>query len=133
MKILYGLLIILFMSVTPCLADQDVASIIEQMRSTLDLQSDQVTNVTPIIERYADLFAQFQKSVSDGTINASSVDSQRQQLEAQETQELSQYLKPYQLSEWRTMQAQTEGGGDSNNADEYSNLPNNPSNNPSQN
>ncbi|MDE2028319.1 MAG: hypothetical protein KGK03_04090 [Candidatus Omnitrophica bacterium] len=85
---------------------QESDNLIAQMRTTLDLQPDQVAGITPIIQRYVVLFANLQKSIHEGTINPSAVDSQRQQLEAAETQELSQYLQPYQLSEWRQMQAQ---------------------------
>jgi hypothetical protein len=97
------------------------------MQSKLDLQQDQITNITPIINRYTELFAELQKSINDGSINQSSIDSQRQGLEAQETQELSQYLKPNQLSEWRDMQAQLyqTQGSDNSDSDQYSNLPNN--------
>jgi hypothetical protein len=110
---------------------QESDALISKMTAQLDLQPDQVAGITPIIQRYVVLFANLQKSIRDGTINASSVDSQRQQLEDAETQDLSQYLKPYQLSEWRNMQAQMDqqgqGNGEDNGSDEYSNYPQNPS------
>ena len=107
--------------------------IIARMKTTLDLQDDQIFNITPIIEKYTISFADLQKSIKDGTINQSAIDSQRQGLEASETQELSQYLKPNQLSQWRSLQGQMDAtmgkevsgrddGTDSDN-DQYSNLP----------
>ena len=52
------------------------------------------------------------------------------QIKAEETQELSQYLKPNQLSEWRDIQSQMDqkdkGNRDADaDTDEYSNLPKN--------
>jgi len=105
------------------------SDIISKMTTALDLQEDQVTNITPIIEKYSIAFADLQKSIKDGTINSSAIESQWHGLEDTETQELSQYFKPNQLSEWRDMQSQIyrqngQDSGDNSNADQYSNLPN---------
>jgi len=103
---------------------------IVKMKTDLDLQEDQVTNITPIIEKYSIAFGDLQKSIDDGTINSSSIDSQRQGIEASETQELSQYLKPNQSSQWRQLQSQMDQQKPQDNldssvdADKYSNLPN---------
>lgn len=129
MKAIYWLLIILFFATTLVLAQDSTSSsdIIAKMESELDLQPEQVFNITPIIEKYTMEFQDLQKSIKDGTMNPSAVDSQRQGIEAAETQDLSQYLKPNQLSEWRSMQAQTEPqkGDENADADQYSNLPRN--------
>jgi len=107
---------------------QDASGIISEMQADLDLSPDQIYNITPIVERYLAAMNDLQKSVSDGTMNSSAVDSQKQQLEAVEEQGLSQYLKPYQLSEWRQMQAQMQqkdgdGKDSSDDADVYTNYP----------
>ena len=114
---------------------KDAHELMSQMQEFLDLQEDQVSNITPIIERYTALFQALQKSIDDNTINPSSMDNQRQNLEDQETQEISQYLKPDQLSRWRQMQSQMDeqeepqDNSDSNSTtnsvddDRYSNLP----------
>ena len=133
MKTTQLFLIILFLTAMPVFA-QDVPSsndIIAKMRTSLDLQEDQVTNITPIVEKYTIAFHDLQRSIEDGTINPSVVDSQRRGLEAAETQELSQYLKPNQVSLWWGMQGQMEhrkvnisnDHADAD-ADRYSNLPN---------
>jgi len=132
LKIISAFLIVFFIAALPAGAQTQLSSddIITKMKTDMDLQEDQVTNITPIIEKYTTAFGDLQKSIKDGTINPSTIDSQRQDLEASETQELSQYLKPYQLSEWRQMQGQLDqqkdnGNGDADpDADEYSNLPN---------
>jgi len=118
----------LMMSIVPAFADDssNVADTVASLQRQLDLQQDQVSNVTAVIEQYDQQFQTLQKSVDDGSMNPSAIQTQRQGIEEAETQALSQYLKPYQLSEWRSLQASTEPSG-GNNADEYSNLPNNPS------
>ncbi|MBF0571076.1 MAG: hypothetical protein HQL12_04325 [Candidatus Omnitrophica bacterium] len=128
-KAIYGFLIVLTIAATPVFAQAQLSSndIIVKMKTDLDLQDDQVTNITPIIEKYTVAFYDLQKSIEDGSINQSSIDSQRQGLQAAETQELSQYLKPDQLSLWRGMQNQMDKQKDKDNGngdlDQYSNLP----------
>ena len=96
----------------------------------MDLQDDQITNITPIVEKYSIAFRDLNKSIEDGTINPSAIDNQRQGLEDSETHELSVYLKPDQLSLWRQMQGQIDQPGTQEEAEtdsineEYSNLPN---------
>ena len=133
MKLIYRILITFFFAITPCFAQDgpNANDIIARMKTQLDLQEDQVTNISPIIEKYTIAFADLQKSIDDGTINASAIDSQTQGIEAQETQELATYLKPYQLSEWRQMQSQMDqakgqdSGAAGSDSDQYSNLPKN--------
>ena len=133
MKVIGGCAIALLILVSSSWAQEgpNANDVVARMKTQLDLQEDQVTNITPIIEKYAIAFADLQKSIDDGTINPSAVDSQRQGIEAQETQELATYLKPYQLSEWRQMQSQMDqgkgqdSGEATSDSDQYSNLPKN--------
>jgi hypothetical protein len=127
------LIIAVFFVGTAWAQEQDISSTIAKMRQELDLQQDQVTNITPVIQKYAVEFHDLDQSIQQGTINQSAVQSQRQGIEDAETQELSAYLKPNQLSEWRSMQAElypsADSGseGDNEGSDQYSNLPTNPS------
>ena len=129
MKIIFRIFLILLIFTVPGIAQdtQSAGDLIARMKTALDLQDDQITNITPIIEKYTQALNDLQKSVDDGAINPSAIGSQRQGLEDEETQELSAYFKPYQLSEWRSMQKQMgrfSDRGDSN-VDDYSNLPKN--------
>jgi septal ring factor EnvC (AmiA/AmiB activator) len=134
MKTIYGFLILLLIAAIPAFAQGLPSSdeIISKMKTQLDLQNDQVTNITPVIEKYTAAFEDLEKSIDDGRMNPSAIDSQRQEIESEETQELSPYLKAYQLSQWRDMQTQMyqqkdkDSSDDSDaGADEYSNLPKN--------
>ncbi len=98
-------LMVALMGLSPAFA-QESYEVIAQMKTQLDLQDDQVYNITPIIEKYTLAFRDLEKSIADNTINPSAIESQRQSLEEAETQELSAYLKPDQLSRWRALQAQ---------------------------
>jgi hypothetical protein len=131
---IYITLIILLIATIPAFAQETPSSneIASQMRSQLDLSEEQMTNIIPVLDKYAYVYADLEKSIHDGTINPSAIDSQRQGIAAQETQELSQYLKPYQLSQWRGMQAQMHpqalagSEGEGTGAEQYSNLPHGP-------
>jgi hypothetical protein len=124
-----GIFIIFFLISTASFAKEDVSSsaILAKLQYQLDLQEDQINNVTPIIEKYAVAFHDLQTSIDDGTINPSAVDTQWQGLEDQETQDLSQYLKPYQLGEWRRLQPtlyrRAVNSDDTGGDDQYTNLP----------
>jgi hypothetical protein len=121
------LLLVLFFIAMPALAQeqQDVNNVISRMQAELDLQPDQVSQVTPVLEKYSLQFKALQQSIDDGTINPSVIDSQRQGIEDSETQDLSAYLKPYQLARWREMQKQMalEADDIESGSDQYSNLP----------
>ena len=108
MKITYVLLIALSFLILPVLvqARTDPNEIMSKIQTALDLQEDQVNNITPIIQKYDMEFHDLQKSMEDGTSNQSTINNQWQDTQAAETQELSQYLKPYQLSQWRSLQSQ---------------------------
>ena len=131
MKAIIGLFIVLFFAAMSgfAQAQQSAEDIINKMKTDLDLREDQVAKITPIIEKYSMAFHDLQKSIDDGTINPSAIDSQRAQLKSAESQELSPYLKPYQISQWNSIQGQMEQMKDKDSnegnaeADQYSNLP----------
>ena len=132
MKLILGFLILLVMMASPSWSQEDQSSndIIVQMTTDLNLQNDQVTNITPIIQKYTIAFADLKKSIQDGTINPSAIDSQRQQLKAAEAQELSQYLTANQINQWSYIQNQQQekDNGESDDKpdpDQYSNMPKN--------
>jgi hypothetical protein len=134
-----GGLFVFFITTMPAFSQdqQNPNDIITQMQHDLNLSEDQVANITQIIDRYADASNDLQKSIADGTINPSDVDSQKQQIKAAEDQGIAQYLRSDQLLEWNNIESQSgqqgdKGGSDggagaqagaSDAADEYSNLP----------
>ena len=101
------------------------------MKVQLNLSDDQVANITQVIDRYVDASNDLQQSIEDGTIDQSAIDSQKQQLKAQEDQGMAQYLRSDQLSQWRMIEGQMDqqkgqdSSGSDSGADEYSNLPKN--------
>ena len=127
MKSIYTLLIILFISMPLVLAQDQQSNndTILRMKTALNLSDDQVTNITQIMDRYTIASNDLQKSIDDGTINPSAIDSQKQQIKAAEDQGIAQYLRPDQLSQWNNIQNQTDqqdnGSGDTNSemGDEY--------------
>jgi hemerythrin-like domain-containing protein len=129
MKWMYGILLSLCMAILPGYAEDQPSSndIITRMQTSLNLSEKQVYNITPVIEKYVDQMQDLQKSINDGTINQSAIDSQKQQIKAVEDQGLSQYLDPNQISQWNYIQSQDQKGKDDADggadADEYSNLP----------
>ena len=57
---------------------QSANDIVKKMKTLKFMQQDQVTNITPIIENIRVAFHDLQKSIDDGTINPSAIDSQKQ-------------------------------------------------------
>jgi hypothetical protein len=110
---------------------QSTNDIITKMKISLNLSDDQVANITQVIDRYTDASNDLQRSINDGTVNQSAIDSQKQQLKAVEEQGIAQNLRSDQLSEWNMIQSQIDQqkGNDSSDgdtgSDEYSNLPRN--------
>ena len=98
MKAMGGFLIVLFIVTALSFAEDQPSAydIITQMKADLNLQEDQVTHITPIIEKYAIVWHDFFRSIDDGTINQSAIDAQEQQIKAAEAQELSLFLCPHQ-------------------------------------
>jgi hypothetical protein len=131
-KSIYGFLITLFIVIVPCFAQehQSTNDIIARMKTALNLSDDQVANITQIIDKYVDASYDLQKSIDEGTMNQSAIESQKQQIKAAEDQGIAQYLRSDQLSQWRTIESQTgqpkDNGSDSDaDANDYSNLPRN--------
>lgn len=132
MKSIYGPLMVLMITAAPVFAQeqQSTNDIVTKMQHDLNLSDDQVTNISQVVDRYVVASKDLQKSIDDGTINPSAIDSQKQQIKAVEEQGIAQYLRPDQLTQWNNIQGQMgqqkDEGGDSNaGADDYSNLPKN--------
>ena len=124
-----GVLVTLLMAGAFAYAQQESANdIVLKMQHDLNLSSDQVAGITQVVERYVDASSELQKSIDDGTINPSAIDSQKQQLKAQEDQGIAQFLRPDQLYEYNQIQAQENQHGNADgatgdDADQYSNMP----------
>ena len=80
--------------------------IVAMMQSKLNLTQDQVTAITPVIEKYSSKRDELRQSMEDGTGDRNNIRSQMKQLKADEGQELSQFLSTGQLSQWEQMMAQ---------------------------
>ena len=74
------------------------------MQSKLNLTPDQVTAITPIIEKYSSKREELRQSMEDGTADQDSLRSQMKQLKTDEQQELGQVLSADQMSQWKQMQ-----------------------------
>lgn len=129
MKIFYACLMVLFFTAMPVFAQDQSPSdahqppsteeIVSKMQSRLNLTQDQVTAITPIIEKYSSQRDELRQSMEDGTGDSDSIHKQMKQLLADEKQELSQVLSADQLSQWEKFISQErrkqngEGGGKS--------------------
>jgi len=117
-KALCGCLLVLFFTVMPVFAQEQPPSaddIVSKMQSKLNLTQDQVTAITPIIEKYTSQREQLRQSVEDGTADRNSMRSQMKQLREEEKQDLGQVLSADQLSQWEQFQGQMhKHGGDGN-------------------
>ena len=112
MKTIYAFMMVLFFTsspvVTPAFAQEKPLSadeIVSKMQSKLNLTQDQVTAVTPIIEKYSSKRQELRQSIQ-GTADKESLRSQMKQLKADESRELSQVLSLAQMSQWKQMQNQ---------------------------
>jgi len=133
MILIHFFLITLLIGAIPVFAQehQSTSDIMTTMKNDLNLSDDQVAGITQVIDRYVDASNDLQKSIEDGTMNPSAIDSQKQQIKAAEYQGISQYLRSDQLSEWNNIQSQMDRqkdtySSDSNSnadTDEYSNMP----------
>jgi len=100
-------LMFLLLSLMPVLAQDQppsVDDIVAKMQSKLNLTQDQVTAVTPIIEKYISKHQELRQGVEDGTIERGDMRTQMKQLREDEKQELGQILSADQLSQWESMQ-----------------------------
>jgi len=80
------------------------ADIVAKMQSKLNLTQDQVTAITPIIEKYSSQREELWQSMKDGSKDKESMRSQMKQLKTDESQELSQFLSAEQMGQWEQMQ-----------------------------
>ena len=109
MKAICACLMIIFFTSIPVFAQGQPPSaedIVSKMQSKLNLTQDQVTAITPIIEKYTSKREELKQGVEDGTIERSDMRNQMKQMREDEKQELSQILSNDQLSQWAKMQAQ---------------------------
>ena len=113
MKTIYAFMMVLFFTsspvVTPAFAQEKPLSadeIVSKMQSKLNLTQDQVTAVTPIVEKYSSKREGIRQSMENGTADKDSIRSQMKQLKEDEGQELSQVLSAEQMSQWKQMMSQ---------------------------
>jgi len=109
MKAICACLMIIFFTSIPVFAQGQPPSaedIVSKMQSKLNLTQDQVTAITPIIEKYTSKREELKQGVEDGTIEHSDMRTQMKQLKEDEKQELSQILSADQLSQWEKMLSQ---------------------------
>jgi len=117
MKVIYACLAVLFLITLPVFAQNQPPSadeIVAKMQSELNLTQDQVSAITPIIEKYASKREQLHQGLEDGTIEKSDMRSQMKELKQDEADDLSQVLSTDQMGEWKAMLGQMrkhEGGG----------------------
>jgi len=86
---------------------KSTADVVAKLQSQLNLTPDQVTSVTPIIEKYISKRKEIQQSLKDGALDKGSMHAQLEQLREDENQELSQILSQDQMSQWSNMQNHT--------------------------
>ena len=89
------------------------ADIVAKAQSKLNLTQDQVTAITPIIEKYSSQREELWQSMKDGSKDKESIRSQMKQLKGDENQELSQVLSDEQMSQWNSMQSHRQHKQDS--------------------
>jgi hypothetical protein len=116
MKSVGAFLIFLLLTTMPVFA-QDPADdghqppsavdIVTMMQSKLSLTQDQVSAVTPIIEKYSAKREKLHQSMEDGTADRDSLRIQMKQIRVDEGQELSQVLSAEQMSQWKSLMAKT--------------------------
>ena len=109
MNVTYGILMALLMVTLPLYAQDQPPSadqIIAKMQSNLNLTQDQVTAITPIIEKFSSKREELRQSMEDGTADRDSMRGQMKQLKADENQELAQVLSSDQMSQWKSMMSQ---------------------------
>ena len=102
MKIVYGFLLALFLTGLPLYAQDQppgdgheppsADEIVAKMQSKLNLTQDQVTAITPIIEKYSSKREELKEGAQDGTVDRNDMHAQMKQLKEDESQELSQIL-----------------------------------------
>jgi hypothetical protein len=81
----------------------------------LNLTQDQVSAVTPIIQKYAGKRQELKEGMQEGAPVSDSMRAQMKQLKENESQELSQVLSADQMGQWQQMMHQ---GKHKHNSDE---------------
>ena len=117
MRLICSCLIFLFFTIVSAFAQehqpQRTADIIAKMQVKLSLTQDQLTAITPIIEKYSSKREGLRQGMEDETADKDSIQAQMKQLREDEKQELSQFLSTDQLSQWEQMQKQAKHKRDS--------------------
>ena len=119
MKVIYACLMGIVLTMMPAFAQEQqppsAEDIIAKMQANLHLTPDQVTAISPILEKYSSKRDELHQSMEDGTADRDSIRTQMKQLRTDENQELSQVLSADQLNKWKQMQKSMfhhrEGGG----------------------
>jgi len=109
MKTFLASVMLLFFMAIPVFAQDQQASaedIAAKLESKLNLTQDQVTAITPIIEKYSSKRQGLRQSMEDGTSDPDTIHAQIKQLKQDEKQELSQVLSADQLALWEQVQGQ---------------------------
>jgi len=109
MRKIYAFTMALCLIALPVFAQGEPPSaedIVSKMQSKLSLTQDQVTAITPIVEKFTSKRQELRQGTEDGTIERGSMRNQMKQLKDEEKQELSQVLSADQLSQWEKMQRQ---------------------------
>jgi len=107
-KIMLGVILAALFITMPAFAQEhgskSAIDIIAKLKTQLNLTDDQVTAISPIIEKYGSKRKELRKSVQDGTLDKGDMHAQIEQLREDENQELSQILNQDQMSQWSNMQ-----------------------------
>jgi len=110
MKLICACLVFLFFTITAVFAQEhqplSTADIIAKMQVKLSLTQDQLTAITPIIEKYSSKREELRQGMEDEATDKDSIHAQMKQLREDEKQELSQFLSTDQLNQWEQMQKQ---------------------------
>ncbi len=123
MKTIFAFMMVLSLSIPVWAQDQaggdehqppSADEIVSKMQSKLKLTQDQVTAITPIIEKYTSKREELHQSMEDGTSDRDGLRSQMKELRTDETQELSQVLSGDQMNQWKQMQGRRKPAGESN-------------------
>jgi len=107
-KIMFGVLLAAFFITMSGYAQEhaskSTADVVAKLKTQLNLTDEQVTAISPIIEKYSSKRKELYKSVQAGTLDKGGMHAQIEQLREDENQELSQILSQDQMSQWSNMQ-----------------------------
>lgn len=107
-KIIAGVLAALLFVTMPVYAEgqgsKTTEDVVNKLKTQLSLTDDQVTAITPIIEKYISKRQELRQGVQDGTTDKGAMRTQFEQLREDENQEIAQILSQDQMSQWSNMQ-----------------------------